>query len=30
LVTYKKADDAHRTAILDELAAEAQKQGLGY
>jgi excisionase family DNA binding protein len=30
LVTYKKADDAHRTAILDELAAEGQRQGLGY
>jgi excisionase family DNA binding protein len=29
LVTYKKADDAHRTAILDELAAEAQKHELG-
>lgn len=30
LMTYKGADDAERKAVLDELAAEAQKHGLGY
>jgi excisionase family DNA binding protein len=30
LLTYKKADDDERKAVLDELAAEAQKHGLGY
>jgi len=30
LMTYKETDDAERKAVLDELAAEAQKHGLGY
>lgn len=30
LLEYKKKDDAHRKAILDELTAEAEKHGLGY
>jgi excisionase family DNA binding protein len=30
LVAYKQADDREREAVLDELAAEAQKHGLGY
>jgi excisionase family DNA binding protein len=30
LMTYKDADDTVRKAVLDELAAEAQKHGLGY
>lgn len=30
LLRYKEADDAERKAVFDELAAEAQKLGLGY
>ena len=30
LVAYKQADDDKRKATLDELAAEAQRHGLGY
>ena len=30
LITYKQADDTKRNEVLDELAAEAQKHGLGY
>ncbi|HEU4581745.1 MAG TPA: helix-turn-helix domain-containing protein [Polyangiaceae bacterium] len=30
LLEFKQKDDAERTATLDELANEAQKQGLGY
>lgn len=30
LAVYKRADDTERTSALDELAAEAQKHGLGY
>ncbi len=30
LVDYKNKDAAHRKGVLDELAAEAQKHGLGY
>jgi excisionase family DNA binding protein len=30
LVAYKEQDETERKAILDELAAEAQKHGLGY
>ena len=30
LLAFKQADDARRTAILDELTSEAQRQGLGY
>lgn len=30
LMRYKDADDAERKAVFDELAAEAQKLGLGY
>ncbi len=30
LMDYKRKDDAHRRAVMDELAAEAQKHGLGY
>jgi len=30
VMTYKEADDARRERILDELAAEAQEQDMGY
>jgi len=30
LIAYRDTDDAERKAVLDELAAEAQKHGLGY
>lgn len=30
LVEYKQRDDSHRSAVLDELTAEAEKHGLGY
>ncbi|HVW25501.1 MAG TPA: excisionase family DNA-binding protein [Polyangiaceae bacterium] len=30
IVAYKEKDEAHRKSVLDELAAEAQKYGLGY
>jgi excisionase family DNA binding protein len=30
IMAYKQADDEKRNAVLDELAAEAQKHGLGY
>jgi len=30
LLAYKQADDREREAVLDELAAEGQKHGLGY
>jgi len=30
LIAYKRKDDAHRKAVLDELTAEAEKHGLGY
>jgi len=30
LIAYKQSDDQERDAVLDELAAEAQKHGLGY
>ena len=28
LMTFKKKDDAHRNAVIDELTAEAEKHGL--
>ena len=30
IMAYKEKDEAHRKSVLDELAAEAQKHGLGY
>jgi hypothetical protein len=30
LLSYKERDSAHRREVADELAAEAQKYGLGY
>ncbi len=30
LIAYKEKDDAQRRAVMDELASEAQKHGLGY
>ncbi len=30
LMVIKQKDDAHRKAVMDELTAEAEKQGLGY
>ena len=30
LLSYKERDSAHRREVADELAAEAQKHGLGY
>lgn len=30
LMDYKRKDEAHRRAVMEELAAEAQKHGLGY
>jgi excisionase family DNA binding protein len=30
LLAFKRKDDAHRKAVLDELTAEAEKHGLGY
>ena len=30
LLAFKRADDLKRKAVLDELAAEAQRHGLGY
>ena len=30
LIAYKRKDDVHRKAVLDDLTAEAEKLGLGY